>query len=522
MNNKNYATKLIDISISSNKKNILNNINYIFLTFRKDKNNNYKVDSSDNLISKDEIKEINSFLQKNNKQWSAQETVYYCNTKILSGVPIILIYLSNTTNKKAYDFQPSDNYILKESIANATRNLIKDMQKDIDLLILSQIDNKLSIQNIYKGVQLGAYKFNLYLTNNNKYKLSALIFSNNIELSKDSKMIKRAENECSSIYVSRDLINTPANDLTPKKFAKYISNDLTSIKNLKCNILDKEELTKKGYNGILGVGQGSVNEPVLVHLQYKGAKSGPTVALVGKGITYDSGGLSLKPSNAMISMKCDMSGAAAAYAITRTIALSNININIDCWLPIAENMLSGSSIRPSDIVKIYNNKTVEINNTDAEGRIILADALSRASEDKPEYIIDIATLTGAMVVALGEKTIGVVSNNNKLKEIITKSAKHVDEKLWHMPLVEELQFHYKSNIADLSNCHLTNRYAGGISAATFLYNFIDNDIKWAHFDIAGPAFNDSSPHGSTPSGGTGSAIATIIELCNQLSTKEEL
>ncbi|MBT2393727.1 leucyl aminopeptidase [Streptomyces sp. ISL-1] len=311
---------------------------------------------------------------------------------------------------------------------------------------------------------------------------------------------------------ARDLINTPPNDLTPESFAAAVT-AAGKEHGIKVQVLDEKALAKGGFGGILGVGQGSQNPPRLVKLTYTHSKAAKTLALVGKGITYDSGGISLKPAGHNETMKCDMSGAAAVFAAVVAAARLGLAVNVTGWLALAENMPSGSATRPGDVLRMYSGKTVEVLNTDAEGRLVLGDALWRASEDKPDAIVDVATLTGAMVLALGNRTFGIMSNDEAFRTSIHEIAEEVGEQSWPMPLPAELRKGMDSPIADIAN--MGERMGGGLVAGLFLKEFVGEGITWAHLDIAGPAFHEGAPYGYTPKGGTGSSVRTLVKLAER-------
>ncbi|MET9664035.1 leucyl aminopeptidase [Streptomyces sp. NPDC006475] len=313
---------------------------------------------------------------------------------------------------------------------------------------------------------------------------------------------------------ARDLVNTPPNDLTPESFAA-VATAAGKENGVKVQVLDEKALVKGGFGGILGVGQGSQNPPRLVKLSYTHSKAAKTLALVGKGITYDSGGISLKPAGHNETMKCDMSGAAAVFAAVVTAARLNLAVNVTAYLALAENMPSGSATRPGDVLRMYSGKTVEVLNTDAEGRLVLADALWKASEEKPDAIVDVATLTGAMVLALGNRTFGIMSNDDAFRTSIHEIAEEVGEQSWPMPLPAELRKGMDSPTADIAN--MGERMGGGLVAGLFLKEFIGEGITWAHLDIAGPAFHEGAPFGYTPKGGTGSSVRTLVKLAERVA-----
>ncbi len=323
---------------------------------------------------------------------------------------------------------------------------------------------------------------------------------------------ERAVAVTEEINRARDLINTPPNDLYPESFAA-VATAAGKEHGIKVQVLDEKALVKGGYGGLLGVGQGSTHGPRLVKLAYTHPKAEKTLALVGKGITYDSGGISLKPAGHNETMKCDMSGAAAVFAAVVAASRLGLQVNVTGWLALAENMPSGNATRPGDVLHMYSGKTVEVLNTDAEGRLVLADALTRASEEKPDAIVDVATLTGAMVLALGNRTFGVMANDDAFRTSIHEIAEEVGEASWPMPLPADLRKGMESPTADIAN--MGERMGGGLVAGLFLKEFVGEGIAWAHLDIAGPAFHEGAPYGYTPKGGTGSAVRTLVRLAER-------
>ncbi|MEU3992673.1 leucyl aminopeptidase [Streptomyces platensis] len=322
----------------------------------------------------------------------------------------------------------------------------------------------------------------------------------------------RSEALAAEVNRARDLINMPPNDLDPKTFAAEAQAAAKEF-GLKVEVLDEKALKKGGYGGLLGVGQGSQAPPRLVRIAYTHPKAEKTLALVGKGITYDSGGISLKPAGHNETMKCDMSGAAAVFATVVAAARLGLAVNLTGWLALAENMPSGSATRPGDVLTMYSGKTVEVLNTDAEGRLVLADALTRASEESPDAIVDVATLTGAMVLALGNRTFGIMANDDAFRTSVHEIAEEAGEQSWPMPMPSELRKGMDSPVADLAN--MGERMGGGLVAGLFLKEFVGEGITWAHLDIAGPAFHEGAPWGYTPKGGTGSAVRTLVRLAER-------
>jgi len=324
--------------------------------------------------------------------------------------------------------------------------------------------------------------------------------------------VTRAEVVCRAVLLARDLVNTPASHLHPAELAATAQEHGTRL-GLEVEVLDEQALAEGGYGGILGVGQGSASPPRLVHLSYRGG--GRRVALVGKGITFDSGGLSLKPSASMEEMKADMGGAAAVLASTLAAAELGLAVDVDAWIPMAENMPSGTAIRPSDVLTLRGGTRVEVNNTDAEGRLILGDAIARACEDGPELLLDVATLTGAQLVALGARTAGVMGDD-ALRGAVVDAAGRAGEAMWGMPLPADLRKGLDSEVADLVNTG--PREGGMLTAGLFLKEFVAEGVQWAHVDIAGPAYNSADAYGYTPHGGTGAAVRTFVQVLEDLAT----
>lgn len=374
---------------------------------------------------------------------------------------------------------------------------------------------------IAEGALLGAYSFDTYkevadgkgTPKNGKAPLAEVALLGGKPRDKAYKAeIERAIALAEELNRARDLVNTPPNDLNPEAFAA-VAQAAAKEHGIKVQVLDVKALEKGGYGGILGVGAGSASGPRLVKLSYKSSKAKKHLAFVGKGITYDSGGISLKPAGHNETMKCDMAGAAAVFAAVVSAARLGLDVNVTGYLALAENMPSGSATRPGDVLRMYSGKTVEVLNTDAEGRLVLADAIAKASEETPDAIVDVATLTGAMVLALGNRTFGVMANDDAFRTSIHEIAEEVGEPSWPMPLPADLRKGMDSPTADIAN--MGERMGGGLVAGLFLQEFVGEGITWAHLDIAGPAFNESGPFGYTPKGGTGSAVRTLVRLAER-------
>jgi leucyl aminopeptidase len=313
----------------------------------------------------------------------------------------------------------------------------------------------------------------------------------------------------------RDLVNTSPSHLVPATFAAE-AEQVAAGAGLAVEVLDETALADGGYGGLTGVGQGSVHPPRLVRLAYTPAGATKTVVLVGKGITFDSGGLSLKPPKAMETMKCDMSGAAAVLATLQAVAALQPQVNVIGYLTLAENMPGANAQRPSDVITIYGGKTVEVLNTDAEGRLVMADAIARSAADSPDLVVDVATLTGAQLVALGPRIAGVMANDDAVRDGVVDAARRAGEQAWGMPLPEELRKGLDSPVADLANV-AGERFGGMLVAGLFLQEFVPDGVRWAHIDIAGPAFHEGEPYGYTPKGGTGAAVRALVQIADDVA-----
>jgi leucyl aminopeptidase len=355
------------------------------------------------------------------------------------------------------------------------------------------------------GAVLGAYSFRKYrATPATDLAITVLTGDGNAAAVNRGQVIAKAVN------LVRDLVNTSPLDLPPAALAAEAER-VAAETGVAVEVLDEVALKDGGYGGLTGVGQGSTRPPRLVRMSYTHPEATQTVAFVGKGITFDSGGLSLKPPKSMETMKCDMSGAAAVLAATTAVAELGLPVNVVGYLCAAENMPGGAAQRPSDIISIYGGKTVEVMNTDAEGRLVLADGIVRSAEDDPVLIVDIATLTGAATVALGGRTTGVMGSSDEVAAQVATVMRAAGEAAWAMPFPEELRKGLDSTVADLTNVS-GDREGGMLVAGLFLKEFVPDGIAWAHLDIAGPAFNEKAPFGYTPKGGTGAAVRALIAI----------
>ncbi len=370
-----------------------------------------------------------------------------------------------------------------------------------------------------EGLVLGAYKFTEFRSAKTAPKEPGL--RRITALTPDTKsatknQAERAVGIATAVATARDFVNTPPSHLFPAEFASR-AEVLAAAAGLEVEVLDERALARKGYGGIIGVGKGSSRPPRLVRLVYRGApkRKGKTVALIGKGITFDTGGISIKPAANMHHMTSDMGGAAAVIATTVLAAQLELPINVIATVPMAENMPSATAQRPGDVLTQYGGTTVEVLNTDAEGRLILADAIARACEDKPDYLIETSTLTGAQTVALGARTPGVMGSD-EFRDRVAAISQQVGENGWAMPLPEELKDDLKSQVADLANVS-GSRYAGMLVAGTFLREFVADGVAWAHIDIAGPAYNTGGPWGYTGKGGTGVPTRTMFAVLEDIA-----
>ena len=324
-----------------------------------------------------------------------------------------------------------------------------------------------------------------------------------------------------AVATVRDLVNIPASDLYPASFAERAV-DLAEGLAIEITVLDEKQLAEQGFGGIVGVGQGSARGPRLVKAVWNPEGAHAHLALVGKGITFDSGGLSLKPPTSMVGMKYDMTGAATALAVVVAAARLALPVRLTAWMCLAENMPSGTATRPGDVLTLKNGRTVEVLNTDAEGRLVLADGLVAASAEHPDAIIDIATLTGAASVALGNRYVAAMGDPDFVARVIA-AADRTGETMWPMPLPTELRALLDSDIADLTNVKIGNTAGGMLIAGVFLQEFVgqrqglDERIPWAHLDIAGAANNALGGYGYIGKGSTGVTVRALIEVASDLS-----
>lgn len=454
-------------------------------------------------------KEIRIAAQKENFRAKEGESLSISSRGLISAYKLILIGLGS---REKFDLIK-----LYKLVAKSIRLSIEVKPVKIGLIIddlwLKDFTVSKVIKAVIEAVSLSSYHFLKYKGTEEKGKMRPIdeiwlsVPAAKMQTAEEGKNLGQLFSE--SVSFARDLINEPPENTSPlflSETAKEIAK--SSDGKVKTNILDKEEIAKLGMNTFLGVSAGSDKPPKFIHLSYKPVLSKKKVVLIGKGITFDTGGLSLKGAEHMETMKSDMSGAAAVLAVFRALPKLSLKVEVIGLIAACENMPSGNALKPGDILHAMDGKTIEVLNTDAEGRLTLADAISYAKiKEKPDVVIDLATLTGACAVALGQDIAGLWSNNDELRKAIEKSALTSGEKIWYMPLEKDYQDLNKSHIADIKNIQ-TGRYGGAIAGALFLEKFV-GQIPWVHLDIAGPAYSEKdSP--LTPVGGTGFGVRLLL------------
>ena len=428
-----------------------------------------------------------------------------------SGIPIALIGVGTEVTADT----------LRAAAGAASRQLL-----GIDRLAIAlPATTAAEAQAVLEGAGIGAYSYTEYrVATLDATKTPASVITAHVdnELA-DEATASRATAIVTAIHQVRDLVNMPPSDLYPETLASAAV-ALAEELPVEVEVLDVEALEAGGFGGILGVGLGSSRGPRLAIIRYAPEGAERHLALVGKGITFDSGGLSLKPAASMVGMKYDMTGAATVLAVTLAAARLNLPVRITAWMCIAENLPSGTAARPNDVLRIRGGKTVEVLNTDAEGRLVLADGLVAASEEHPDAIVDVATLTGGARVSMGERYVPVMGDDDLVARVIA-AGRAVGEPTWQMPLPPELRSVLDSEVADIANARTGNPNGGMLVAAHFLRYFVGTvsaekdaaQIPWAHLDIAGAANNAGSPHGEVGKGPTGATVRTLIALAEDFS-----
>ena len=382
---------------------------------------------------------------------------------------------------------------------------------DVDALELQlPLTDSAAAESVLEGIALGSYS---YAGKGKQPALSSVHLTT--ALSVDKKSLKRVTVLAQAVKETRDLAATPANELYPSHFAK-LAEGAAEKHGLKIEVWDEKKLAKDGFGLIAAVGMGSVRPPRLVKLTYAPKNAEKHLALVGKGITFDTGGLAVKPLGGMLGMKYDMTGAASVYAAILAIAQLNLPIHVTAYLCLAENMPSGSAMRPGDVFKARNGKTVEVTNPDAEGRLVLGDGIAAASEERPDLIVDVATLTGAARIALGVRYTGLMGSAAAVNAV-KQASQAAGELVWEMPFAKEIRSYIDSPVADLQNSKVGSSFGGMLVGGWFLSEFVGNKadgtkLEWAHLDIAGPADNEGSAYGYTPKGPTGVMVRTLVNL----------
>jgi leucyl aminopeptidase len=410
-----------------------------------------------------------------------------------------------------------------EGLRKAIANMLKSQHKTVSsiginldtMLVKGGLDRTAYL--VTESLVLTNYLCHDYKTAPNPIKLEGVTLETKTKKSAGKKAeaaVDSAIKVADSVNLCRDLVNAPPNELHSESYAKRIEADVKkNLKRVKVKILGKPELKKEKMGMFLSVNSASNYQPRLVHLTYtpaKKTKNTKHIAFVGKGLTFDSGGYSLKPSKSMVNMKFDMGGSATVYAAFRAAVLLELPVQISCFLGMTDNAVNNQATYPDSIVTARNGKTVEILNTDAEGRLVLGDVLSYASDLKPNAIIDAATLTGACLVALGTEVCGLMGNDEKLKDKLEKAAKATDEYIWQLPIIQEWRDDMKSPIADLQNIGKSG-FGGTAKAAAFLENFVGEGISWAHLDIAGCGDSQSHLPYCPSKGGSGIMVRTLVE-----------
>jgi leucyl aminopeptidase len=396
---------------------------------------------------------------------------------------------------------PFDGEALRRAAGAAVRALTNGKPLRVALALPAR--DGAEAEAVALGALLGGYTFGRYT--GKKQDTEVILLGGDTE-----GAAARARVLADAMTLVRDLVNTGPSDLYPATLAAEAER-VAGAAGLDVEVLDEKALADGGYGGLTGVGQGSVHPPRLARVAYTNPDATKTVVLVGKGITFDSGGLSLKPPKSMEAMKSDMGGAAAVLAAVSVIAQLGPAVNVVGYLCMAENMPSGTAQRPSDIITMYGGRTVEVLNTDAEGRLVMADALARSAADSPDLLIDVATLTGAQLVALGPRIMGVMANDDAVLHGVVDAARRAGEAAWPMPLPEELRKGFDSPVADIANV-TQERNGGMLVGGLFLREFVPEGVRWAHLDIAGPAFHEGEPYGYTPKGGTGAAVRCLVQV----------
>jgi len=442
-----------------------------------------------------EITESNEFRAKDG-------TISIVHNNVGSGIKRAL--LLGMGDKKNLDPEKTRN------LTGKVVNKAKELGISEFVLIPFKNMDKEHLSAMVEGIKLSDYSFNNYKRDEDRNDLNQVRILIRNDMKNSQKIIQHSVVVSDAVIFTRDISNLPPNDCSPEVLAT-LSKKLSENQKVKVRVIEKEEMKSYGFEGILAVGKGSASSPKLIVLEYSGSTKNRPIVIVGKAVTFDTGGISIKPSEKMEEMKFDKCGGCNVLGIMKAVSDLGLDTNVIGIIPAVENMPSGTSYRPGDIIKMYNRKTVEVLNTDAEGRIILGDALSFAVKTfAPKAIIDIATLTGAAIIALGTNVAALVGNNSDLVTKILEYSNQTGEKIWQLPLFEEYKEQLKSSNADMKN--IGGRSAGAITAAAFLSNFVE-DTPWVHLDIAGTAWTQEGTKEKSynPKGATGFGIRTIVK-----------
>ena len=442
-----------------------------------------------------EITESNEFRAKDG-------TISIVHNNVGSGIKRAL--LLGMGDKKNLDPEKTRN------LTGKVVNKAKELGISEFVLIPFKNMDKEHLSAMVEGIKLSDYSFNNYKRDEDRNDLNQVRILIRNDMKNSQKIIQRSVVVSDAVIFTRDISNLPPNDCSPEVLAT-LSKKLSENQKVKVRVIEKEEMKSYGFEGILAVGKGSASSPKLIVLEYSGSTKNRPIAIVGKAVTFDTGGISIKPSEKMEEMKFDKCGGCNVLGIMKAVSDLGLDTNVIGIIPAVENMPSGTSYRPGDIIKMYNRKTVEVLNTDAEGRIILGDALSFAVKTfAPKAIIDMATLTGAAIIALGTNVAALVGNEDDLVTKILEYSNLTGEKIWQLPLFEEYKEQLKSSNADMKN--IGGRSAGAITAAAFLSNFVE-DTPWVHLDIAGTAWTQEGTKEKSynPKGATGFGIRTIVK-----------
>ncbi|MBW4042445.1 MAG: leucyl aminopeptidase [Acidobacteria bacterium] len=405
---------------------------------------------------------------------------------------------------------------LRAAAANAVRRLAGAAHVAIALPVADDI----ALAAVLEGAAIGAYAYTTYRRRSLASQKAPVARVTVVGRDGARDAVHRATVVADAVALVKDLVNAPPNDLPPAVLADRAV-QVAADAGATAKVWDESALEEGGFGGILGVGAGSVRPPRLVRVAWEPEGAATSVALVGKGITFDSGGLSLKPPTSMVGMKYDMTGAATVLAVAAAAARLDLPIRVTAWLCIAENLPSGSAMRPNDVIRIRGGRTVEVLNTDAEGRLVMADGLVVAGEERPDLVLDVATLTGAVITALGNRYVGAMGDGDLVART-QRAAKRAGELVWHLPLPEELRTVLASDVADIANVKIGNTAGGALVAGQFLREFVPERedgaaVPWVHLDIAGAAENKGAAYGATGSGPTGVMVRTLMALLEDVA-----